>query len=210
LHEIGHAFGLCSRQINEFRDLLDGTVFTGPAGLAVYEEESGLAGPLRVVGERNGFFDAHFADNSFQSRIFPFGSPNRVGTVPMEDFQDLLMEGITTVGGTTGHYEITKLEVAALSDIGWEVIDGELPPAREIPLRIDASNEGGIRLIFDSEEGAVYFVQTSLDGWNWVNVQPALPSEGLEADWVDGEEGYFDSYGPATDSERKYYRVLRP
>lgn len=210
LHELAHAFGLCSRSVTEWRRLLDGETYLGAMANEVDESESGATGPLRVVGSAGGSFDAHFLDGTFQSPIFPLEAPQLVGTVPAGGLQDLLMERDTAIGGPVRRYEITKVDGAAMADMGWEVIDGASPAPRQIPVTIERPEAGGVRVIFDSEPGAKYSIQTSLDQINWVKVQSILESEGGQTDWTDGEEGFFDPHGAVEGSGRKFYRVVRP
>ena len=210
LHEMAHCFGLCSRQTSEWRNLLNGDLYTGAGAQAAYEGDTGLNGQLKVVGSSGGSFDGHFLDATFQSKVFPFGRPNQVGTVAAGGLQDLLMEGITTVGAQVSRYEISNVDLAALSDMGWDVIDAELPEPLEIPAILSRTDSGEVRVAFESIPGESYFIQTSLTGRSWVKVQPMLGSEGSVTDWIDGEAGFFDAHGPALERPRKFYRVVKP
>ncbi len=47
-----------------------------------------------------------------------------VGTVGTGEFQDLLMEPIANFSPTVSRFELTNVDVAGLSDVGWSIITG--------------------------------------------------------------------------------------
>lgn len=119
------------------------------------------------------------------------------------------MDPVFTVEGTVTRREVTNVDVAALKDIGWSIVSGNPPRAPELPIEIGKSENGGISIQLMSEVGAVYTVQTSLDGHSWVSVIPSLTGDGELISWSDGQEGMYDPFGPASELERKYYRVIK-
>jgi hypothetical protein len=70
-------------------------------------------------------FNLHWKEGAYQSSIFPFGEPLLIGTVGLSGKQDLLMEPATNfVLPQLARFELTNVDVAALTDIGWSVLSG--------------------------------------------------------------------------------------
>ncbi|MEN8784256.1 MAG: matrixin family metalloprotease [Akkermansiaceae bacterium] len=208
LHEIGHGLGLNSRSVAEFQDLLSGNRFVGENTVRALEADTGenVTG-LEIVS--SSARDYHWVNGRYRSKIFPFGTPMFFGTVGGNNLQSLLMEAVFVVGGEASRREVTNIEVAALKDIGWSVISENPPRVPELPIKIGASENGGLSIQLMSEVGATYTVQTSPDGCSWVNVIPSFEGNGGPLSWSDGQEGTFDPFGPASGLTGKYYRVIK-
>ena len=118
LHEIGHALGL-STSWNEFDDLISSSSYTGAKALAALNEDNGSAvTSISIVGGGNN----HWADGGDQS--FPFNdsaSAPAVGTT-VGVLQDLLLDPTANFTVAQRRFELTNVDVAALADIGWQVI----------------------------------------------------------------------------------------
>ena len=208
LHEIGHGLGLNERSVAEFRGLITGNRFVGPNAVSALEADTGLSvNGLKI--ESPSAEDYHWQDNEYDSKIFPFGTPLLFGTVGAGNLQDLLMEPTFTVNGVVSRREVTNVDAAALKDIGWSIVSGNPPRVPELPIEIGMSGNGGISIQLMSEVGAIYTVQTSPDGYSWVSVIPSLLGDGGLISWSDGQEGTYDPFGPASELEDKYYRVIK-
>jgi hypothetical protein len=208
LHEIGHGLGLNARSVAEFRGLITGNRFVGPNAVSALEADTGISvHGLEIVSPSAK--DYHWQDNEYDSKIFPFGTPLLFGTVGAGNLQDLLMEPAFTVNGVVTRREVTNVDAAALKDIGWSIVSGNPPRSPELPIEIGTSSNGGISMQLMSEVGAIYTVQTSPDGCSWVSVIPSLTGDGGLISWSDGQEGTYDPFGPASELEGKYYRVIK-
>jgi hypothetical protein len=208
LHEIGHGLGLNARSVAEFRGLITGNRFVGPNAVSALEADTGISvHGLEIVSPSAK--DYHWQDNEYDSKIFPFGTPLLFGTVGAGNLQDLLMEPAFTVNGVVTRREVTNVDAAALKDIGWSIVSGNPPRSPELPIEIGTSSNGGISMQLMSEVGAIYTVQTSPDGCSWVSVIPSLTGDGGLISWSDGQEGTYDPFGPASELEDKYYRVIK-
>ena len=119
LHEIGHSFGLNTRW-QEWLDQIEGTNFFGKNAVRTFNEENDANELYLELQSQN---NTHWKDNEYDSEIFPGGSPNLVGTVGLDSKQDLIMEAAFSYTSEIRRFEITNLEVAALEDIGWSVIE---------------------------------------------------------------------------------------
>jgi hypothetical protein len=209
LHEIGHALGLNARGVKEWTNLVNSSGhYIGENAIAAYNEDNdNQLLSLNIQGLDVN--DYHWMDNTFDSKIFPFGSPNLGGTVGRNELQDLLMEPGLSFGGPA-RFEITNVDAAALRDIGWSTITEDPAPPPPVPLVFNRSADGGIRLAIPaSEEGSTYSIQTSTNGVNWLNVQPSLIGNGSNLTWEDGQEGFTDPHGNAVDLAGKFYRVTK-
>lgn len=207
LHEIGHGLGLNSRSTAEWRGLLNGNFFTGQNALAAYEADSGIAlQGLRIadVSDR----DYHWASNTYKSKIFPFGVPLYFGTVGLNGSQSLLMEPGFDLAGPS-RLEITNVDLAGLRDLGWSIISENPAPGPELPVSLGRTSSGDLTVELMTETGSTYTVQTSPDGFSWVNVIPSITGDGSMVIWEDGLEGFCDPYGPASALPGKYYRVIK-
>lgn len=120
LHEIAHALGL-NITWNQWtqHQTAGNTQFSGPQTVAAYNADNGtnLTSLALVSGS-----DPHFADNTYDSRIFAAANPNLVGTVGLGGMQDLLMEPIANFTSTLRRFEMTNVDVAALRDVGWSTV----------------------------------------------------------------------------------------
>lgn len=208
LHEIGHALGLNCSSCPEWRALASSGKYVGPLALEAYnaDNEESISG-LEI--QNLSLKQYHWSDDQYQSAIFTLGSPNIYGTVPEGDLQDLLMDPFIDVTNVIRRLEVTNVEVGALRDIGWSVINEDPPEGPEIPLVFERSESGGIKLGFLAEEGATYSIQTSTNGINWLNVRPFLVGTGSNLNWEDGQKGFTDPYGAAIDLEGKFYRIRK-
>lgn len=116
LHEVGHVMGL-SMQWLDFTQYQSGVRFLGPNSLAAYNADNNAdATSLNLSGS----FDRHWRDDTYQSYIYPQGEPNLDGTIGLESLQNLLME---PTADYTSRLELTNVDVAALEDIGWELVE---------------------------------------------------------------------------------------
>ncbi len=207
LHEIGHCLGLNARSVAEFHDLIKEDRFVGDNAVTALEiDASKEVVGLEIVKSSE---DYHWRDGEYQSKIFPLGTPLYFGTVGAGNLQDLLMEPVFNVGEDVTRLEITNVDAAALTDIGWSVISEDPPRGPDLHLEIGASNNGGFVLRLMSEVGARYTVQTSPDSFSWVSVIPSFVGDGGPLSWSDGQEGTYDPFGPASSLAHKYYRVIK-
>ena len=107
-------------------------------------------------------------------------------------------------------FEVTNVDVAALSDMGWSVIDNQpQTPAPVEILSIVLAAGKSVTLAWRSEPKASYTVQTSTNLVSWFSITPEVPSEGATTDWRDGEPGYSGSQPPSAGAANKYYRVIQ-
>ncbi len=119
LHEIGHALGLATGWTEWETDVVD-EQFTGSEAVAAYNRDNDSM-VTRLELEGNG--NSHWKENAYDSRIFSAGNPNTVGTVGLDDLQDLIMEPIANFTDVLRRFELTNVDVAALRDVGWETIE---------------------------------------------------------------------------------------
>jgi hypothetical protein len=177
LHEIGHALGLNAGFWDDWEDNVNGGSFIGENTVAAYNTDNGTA-------ENSLALDAidHWADDRYQAKIFPAGSPNYVGTVGAGELQALLMESRVPYGR---RFEITNVEVAAIKDLGWSVISGEVTtPTVAEDLKIVRTKDGSVELSWIGLAGASYMVQTSTDLKNWED-QKSFTAESTKVTWSD-------------------------
>ncbi len=206
LHEIGHGFGIAARGVDEWTDLVVNNRFMGPQTIATYQQETGNSLPGLLVA---GGGDFHWRDDTYDSRIFPFGDPILLGTVGRGNFQDLIMEPGLSITQGIPRFELTNVDLASLRDIGWSTITSDAAAGEKITIELTRSSDGGLVLSFPSEPGATYRLQTSESIGNWVNVSPLLQSEGETTDWADGEAGFDDPVGSAQFLRQKFFRVIK-
>lgn len=208
LHEIGHALGLNARGVTEWTNLVSGGRYIGTHAVTAYQQDTGEAVDyLEIENEASG--DYHWADNTYMSKIFPLGEPDYLGTVGPGKLQDLLLEPSASFGLVSRRFEITNVEIGGIKDIGWSVISEDPPEGPEIPLKVSRSADGELVLGIPSEKGAVYTIQTSTNGFNWLDVSPTIIGDGTTFYWSDGQEGYVDLHGPASELEAKFYRIKK-
>ena len=126
LHEIGHVLGL-STSWDDWEAQMSGGAFVGANTLAAYNADNSTSlTSLNLVGGGNN----HWAEDTYDSKIFAAGTPNTVGTVGLGNLQDLLMEPQADfIFPTRRRFELTNVDVAALEDIGWSVISQVFDPA---------------------------------------------------------------------------------
>lgn len=118
LHEIGHALGL-SLSFNQWEQFDTGGTYTGPNAVAAYNADNGTSlTELNQVSATN----EHWEDGTYDSIIYAGGDPNYVGTVGEGNLQDLLLEPIANFTPTQRRIELTNVDVAALTDLGWSVV----------------------------------------------------------------------------------------
>ncbi len=118
LHEIGHALGL-SLSFNQWTNLQSSATFLGPRAIAALNQDNGTSATfINQVSSTN----RHWQDGTYDSFIFPLGSPNLAGTVGTNVLQDLLMEPTANFTGSLRRFEVTNVEVGALRDLGWSVL----------------------------------------------------------------------------------------
>lgn len=117
LHEIGHALGLSSSWL-EWMD--SGGSYTGQNAIDAYNADNGdTLTSLNEVDASN----PHFEDGTYDSFIFAQGNPNLTGTVGSGILQDLLMEPTSNFTPTLQRFELTNVDVGALQDIGWAIVN---------------------------------------------------------------------------------------
>ena len=102
-------------------------MYSGANAVAAYNTDNGAAlTGLNEVSSSNH----HWEDGTYDSKIFPTGNPNYTGTVGAGNLQDLLLEPTANfIFPTLRRFELTKVDVAALEDIGWSVIAIPVPSA---------------------------------------------------------------------------------
>jgi len=149
LHEIGHGLGLNSRSVAEWKDLLDGTQFTGLHAIRAYEEDSGSSSQGLLI-ESTADRNYHWKSDLYTSKIFPLGTPLYFGSVGPEGFQALLMESVFATEAGRKRQEITNVDLGALRDLGWSTIseDPSLGPA--FPVTVAKPPSGGLSVQFMS------------------------------------------------------------
>ena len=118
LHEIGHVLGM-STTWNQWQQHVTGNYYTGPAVLETYNEEHNTSlTRLNLVSN----IDPHWVDSTYTSAIFAPGDPVMVGTINGR-MQDLLLDPVTNFDNQIRRLELTRVDVAALQDVGWSVVD---------------------------------------------------------------------------------------
>lgn len=118
LHEIGHALGL-NVGFNQWSASTSANSFSGANALAAYNSDNGASlTSLNLVSGSN----FHWAEDVYDSVIFPEGDPNLVGTVGTGVLQDALMEPTGDFTPSIRRLELTNMDVAALEDLGWSVV----------------------------------------------------------------------------------------
>ena len=96
-------------------------------------------------------------------------------------------------------FEMTNLDVAALEDLGWSVIDSDVEdPVAAADLRVARTADGLIGLSWTSLVGASYTIQTSSDLADWDD-QPAVIASSTTTTWQD--------QNPPT-AGSKHYRIV--
>jgi hypothetical protein len=206
LHEIGHCFGFSAKKTSEWKLLVQENRFVGTNALAAYRADTGEVTSSLAF---KSVIDNHWQDDTYSSKIFPLGKPEYTGTVGKGALQDLLMDPELAFTSKIKRLELTNVDIGAIKDIGWSVISEDPPAGPEIPLAFERSETGGIKLGFHTEEGVSYSIQTSTNGSNWLTVRPSLMGNGSHLTWEDGQEGFTDPYGAATDLTGKFYRIRK-
>ncbi|TWT86768.1 Matrixin [Pseudobythopirellula maris] len=124
LHEVGHALGLSAGSWHEWDSLTSGSSYYGANALAAYNADNGATlASLNLQASNN----AHWLDSAYDSNIFPLGDPVYLGTVGSGQPQDLLMEPIANFSSSVDRFELTNVDVAALKDLGWSVVEPAEP-----------------------------------------------------------------------------------
>ena len=134
MHEVGHALGL-NNNWNQWSQNVSGSQYGGSHALEAYNADHGTS--LSYLSLQSAL-DSHWADNTYQAKIFSLGEPNLVGTVG-DDFQDLLMEPIANFTPDVRRFELTNVDVGALRDVGWDIIESTLHP-------LDRDGDGAVGL----------------------------------------------------------------
>lgn len=214
LHEMGHCFGLAATGVEEWSNFVNGQSFVGPNALAAFRLDNGDNAqriPLTGIRILNGTsrFDFHWKDGQVPSRIFQPGLPNDLGTVGPKDFQEALMSSTAAINGLFPRLELTNVDVAALEDLGWKVISGDLPRPQVIALDLDRNAAGKIVLTFASEPRETYTIQTSPDTLVWESVAPDLIGEEGTTSWTVGSPGYEDPSGISESDRSAFFRVVK-
>lgn len=127
IHEVGHVLGLAVN-FNDFQALVSNGSFMGENAAAGVT--GGAPGGLRLedgtaATEPNGLggvVNPHWEDGTYQSPIFAAGNPNYAGTVGEGNPQDLAMEPIANFTNRVRRIEVTRAEVGALQDMGYDVV----------------------------------------------------------------------------------------
>jgi hypothetical protein len=207
LHELGHVFGLNSRRVAEWTEMVNGINFVGQNAVSAYNADNGTNLTSLEIFNVSAE-DYHWAEGVYTSRIFPFGSPLLVGTVGSNGIQELLMVPSFRPNANV-RLEISNVDAASLRDIGWSVITADPPRPPCLPVEIVPSPTGGLGVTIASRVGSVYTIQTSPDGASWVDVTPSLIGDGGTLSWTDGQEGFTDAFGNAAALDGKYYRVIQ-
>ena len=123
LHEIGHALGLNTNWL-DWEQWESGVAFTGSNAAAAYNADNGTS---RTSLNEVSTLDPHWQDGAYEAKIFAAGNPELVSTVGLTGKQDLLMEPVANFTAAVRRFELTTVDVAALEDIGWSVIDNITP-----------------------------------------------------------------------------------
>jgi hypothetical protein len=123
LHEIGHVLGLSTDWL-DWRDDNAGT-YIGPQAINAYNNDNGTSEPNLLLESAT---NEHWNDGEYESYIFENGSPNLAGTVGIGVKQDLLMEPTAHFTPTIKRFELTNVDVAALKDMGWDVLPTIITP----------------------------------------------------------------------------------
>ncbi len=215
LHEIGHAFGLCSRSSPKWIELSSSGTYQGEAAISAFNADNVEVGePMEVMLvnalelENPNGRDYHWKTGAQKSKIFQFGQPSRFGVVGSDELQPLLMDANLNLNAQYPRLEITNVEVGGLIDLGWSIISEDPPPPPELPLALERSVNGGIKLSLPTKVGSTYTIQTTTDGVSWLNVEPSITGDGETLNWEDGQEGFVDPNGNAIDLSGKFYRVI--
>ena len=117
LHEIGHAFGLSTATWNQLTQHIDDLTYDGPNALEAFNRDNDAEVSFLELQDAN---DNHWLEGQYQSKIYPLGRPNLVGTVG-DELQDLLMEPIADLTSGASRLELTNVDVGGLIDLGWSV-----------------------------------------------------------------------------------------
>jgi hypothetical protein len=119
LHEVGHALGLASgwTDFDQWVDAGTGD-YLGPAATSAYQSDNSSAGTLTVEDAAAG--NNHWAEAMYQS--LPHAACQPAGGVDLGALQNLIMEPILNHSAATPRFELTNVDVAALEDVGWQVV----------------------------------------------------------------------------------------
>jgi len=170
LHEIGHVLGIGIS--DSWRNLISGSSFTGPASIRA-------AGGPPSVQSGGGHFDQSVADEpGFGSFERPHGASTPV-----------LMRPSATPNGSLLNVA-TDLDLAALSDIGWEVT----PP---LSLALTLLGPGSIQITWPSSSFRNYVIEKSPDLDFSSGIQVNLDGDGSLSSWTD----------PSATGERAFYQL---
>ena len=118
LHEIGHALALNAGWF-EWTELQEDDNYFGENAIAAFNADNEVPVTMLKIDSPE---DTHWANNYHQSFVFPAGGPNLVGTVGLDQRQQLLMDPSAEFSLAVSRLELTNVDVGALVDIGWEVI----------------------------------------------------------------------------------------
>ena len=176
LHEIGHALGLNTGFWNEWETQINGG-FVGAGAVAAYNADNSTQVTSLALDATE-----HWVDGRYKSFIFPAGSPNYVGTVGAGVLQELLLDARLPDGM---RFEITNVDVGALSDLGWSVISGDVvTPAAATNLRVEVATDGSVVMSWTSVVGSSYTVQRGADLANWTDVT-SITANSTSTTWRD-------------------------
>jgi len=210
LHEVGHCFGIGSTEVVEWDALITDWRYLGVNAVSAYQADNGLgAMSLPIAGIIHGRPDYHWKDGEIESMIFPYGDPNYLSTVGPGVLQEVLMSATVEFTDQVRRKEITNVEVGALKDLGWSVIDSDPPPPQVIDLQFSVSPAGHFVLEFDSQAGENYRIQTSFDASQWSDVTPSVLGQPGSTTWVSGTPGFVDPNNLSVSEPAGFFRVVK-
>ncbi len=172
LHEVAHALGF--GVADSFLNLIEGNNFTGPATRIAYTNRTG---PRSVPLSASN----HFRDDAATTCTEPggFGSNGVFNTLsktlklfgtPSDRFQQVLMDS-STCNSTNYHQVMTRVDIAALQDIGWNVIERIDPESLNLSIEkpTDPISAPPV-LTFGTQPSYVYQLQRSENLLVWEDV----------------------------------------
>ena len=180
LHEVAHALGF--GVADSYYNLIEGSYFAGPATRIAYANSTGP----RSVPLSNA---SHFRDDGATSCTEPggFGSNGVFNTLsrtvklfgtPAGRYQQILMDS-STCDSNTYHPVMTRVDLAALKDIGWNVIE-QIDP-ESLDLKIDVAQGSAPTppvLTFVTQPEYSYQLQRSDNLLVWESVGSAVEGNG--------------------------------
>ena len=210
LHELGHCFGLGATGVVEWEGLIEGDQYFGENALSAYRQdhESNLKS-LPVQGMVENRFDYHWKDEAIDSIIFPLGQPNYLSTVGRGGVQEVLMSATAYFAPGVPRHEVTNIDVGALKDLGWSVLEVDPPQEPPIELQISRDGSGEFILKFSSQLGANYRIQTSLDSHQWNDVTPSILGKNEITTWLSGDPNFIDPNGLGAYKKAGFFRVVK-